>query len=402
MTGPLNNRFENYQQLRSYFRTLPAHGSPFQLNAHTWVLSDYKGIRQVLNDSTHFKAYDFRERLKRLAAVDPAKYAFPAVAEAAKSWLIFMEGEQHLTYKRQLHKMLYALELAPIIRDCTDALLDELAGLDHFDLMTDFCDPLISRIVCVILGIDQKDYQIIRSIAKDLLYAFEPFVGLSGIGKVSEAHTSLVDYLQQMELDASARRPGLFQELQQLSGEVEIPEAIAVMEFVLFAGVETSTILLCDSLYRLLTDLSHEVNGLATDNRRDLVIEELIRMGSATSFIARVAVQPVSVGEVRFKEGDFLLLSLAAANRDPAFFPHPDIIHEDNLQHQHLAFGSGRHYCLGTTLSRLEMQYILPAFFKRFGTSHRFEQALVPVISHRYFLPGIEQLLFSRKTAGHA
>lgn len=392
MICTIRNSFEDLDAMRGYFKGLPSFGSPASVNVHTWLLTDYFQIRQVLNDPSTFKAYDFRERLKRLMEIDPEKYGFSSVSEAAGAWLIFMEGERHLSYKRQLHKSLYELDLDAIIRKCTDQILTELEGRSSFDLMTDFCDPLITRIVCVMLGIDVKYCMVLRQIVKNLLYAFEPFVGLEGMALVGKAHDALVQFLNAAEQDSSLSQKGMLQELSSRKMPNGMSEAVALMEFLMFAGIETSTILFCESIYRLMTDLTHEVPGLYRDDRRDLMIEELIRMGSATSVIARVAQTAVTLEGNPIKAGDILLLSLASANRDPRCFAYPDIIHPDNLKHQHLAFGSGKHYCLGTSLSRLEMQIILPAFFSRIGSRCRIPENERPVISKRYFLPGIEKL----------
>lgn len=57
------------------------------------------------------------------------------------------------------------------------------------------------------------------------------------------------------------------------------------------------------------------------------------------------------------RTGDMVLPSLAAANRDPSFFDDPDSydLHRANARH-HLAFGKGRHHCIGLNLGQLEAQ----------------------------------------------
>jgi cytochrome P450 len=60
-----------------------------------------------------------------------------------------------------------------------------------------------------------------------------------------------------------------------------------------------------------------------------------------------------------------VLLSIAAADRDPRRFPDPDRLDVDAVDPGHLAFGHGMHYCLGAPLARLEGQIAFPALLAR-------------------------------------
>ena len=64
--------------------------------------------------------------------------------------------------------------------------------------------------------------------------------------------------------------------------------------------------------------------------------------------------------------GDSLVVSLAAANRDPAANPEPDRFDIERTDIQHQSFGNGKHLCLGAPLARAEAQEALAVVLKRF------------------------------------
>jgi cytochrome P450 len=65
--------------------------------------------------------------------------------------------------------------------------------------------------------------------------------------------------------------------------------------------------------------------------------------------------------------GSRVLMVFAAANRDPAVFPDPDVFDpgRKNLP-QHLSFGLGLHFCMGAPMARLEVEVMLEQVARRF------------------------------------
>jgi cytochrome P450 len=69
----------------------------------------------------------------------------------------------------------------------------------------------------------------------------------------------------------------------------------------------------------------------------------------------RLTMDDVRVGDTLIPKDSMVLLSYAAANRDPAQFPDPDTFAPDrDNAGAHVAFGAGAHFCVGAYLARLQ------------------------------------------------
>jgi cytochrome P450 len=69
-----------------------------------------------------------------------------------------------------------------------------------------------------------------------------------------------------------------------------------------------------------------------------------------------LATRDTMIGDREVKQGERVLLTFPAANRDPGLFDDPEAVIIDRQVNRHIAFGSGIHRCLGSNLARLEMQ----------------------------------------------
>jgi cytochrome P450 len=93
--------------------------------------------------------------------------------------------------------------------------------------------------------------------------------------------------------------------------------------------------------------------------------EEMLRFVCPVQLTGRVALEDMEVGGERLAAGEFSMLLIGSANRDPDAFADPDTFDVTRTDNNHLGFGFGIHHCLGAPLARLEAQIALPALFRR-------------------------------------
>jgi cytochrome P450 len=61
-----------------------------------------------------------------------------------------------------------------------------------------------------------------------------------------------------------------------------------------------------------------------------------------------------------------VIISDAAANRDPKMYEQPETFDASRKASNHLAFGHGSHNCLGKSLARMELRTTFLSLFRRF------------------------------------
>jgi cytochrome P450 len=111
--------------------------------------------------------------------------------------------------------------------------------------------------------------------------------------------------------------------------------------------------------------------------------EEILRLESPAQGMFRRCAAGAELGGVSLAEGDLLSIRFGAANRDPAQYPDPDRIDLHRRKPgNHLAFGVGRHVCVGAALARQEL---ISAFKALLGRLDGFE--LVPGAPPPRYLP---------------
>jgi cytochrome P450 len=104
------------------------------------------------------------------------------------------------------------------------------------------------------------------------------------------------------------------------------------------------------------------------DTRRRLIegpaaigdaVEELLRLYSPSTGVARTVVAPAAIAGVAFDAGERVLCALNSGNRDEAVFENADRFDFSRPRRPHLAFGTGAHACLGQNLARTDLRVFL-------------------------------------------
>ena len=125
----------------------------------------------------------------------------------------------------------------------------------------------------------------------------------------------------------------------------------------MFGGIETTEGMIANLVWHLLT-----YGGEPSAN----ALEESLRLEPAAAVIDRYATRDVELAGASIRKGDFVEISIAGANRDPATsrIRIASTPHRENAKH-HVAFAHGPHVCVGMHLARLEALTAAERLFAR-------------------------------------
>lgn len=149
-------------------------------------------------------------------------------------------------------------------------------------------------------------------------------------------------------------------EAQGGGAEIDDHEIASLCYSLLFAGHETTTTLIANSI-RVLLGHREAWEALVADPARiPSAMDEVLRYSGSIVAWRRKATRDAEIGGVPIREGDGVLLVMGSANRDEEVFAHPDVfdIGRDDARN-HLSFGFGIHYCLGNMLAKLQDRIVL-------------------------------------------
>jgi cytochrome P450 len=259
---------------------------------------------------------------------------------------------------------------AGLVDQAIRELLDECEREGEFDLMSSFASPLPIAVVTHLLGLP-NDPERFRRLGSTIARALDGIWSLGQARTLAAADAELRTTFAEL-LEQRAAEPGddLVSALVSEEGRAITPaELSALVRLLLIAGFETTVNAIGNGMRWLLTDREQWELLVADPGRAAAVAEEVLRFDPPVQQTARVAHEPIQVGEVLVAPNQWVITLLAAANRDPEAYPEPrrfNLLRESPVEH--LAFSGGIHYCLGSPLARLELTQALRALAERFPT----------------------------------
>ena len=338
-----------------------------------YVLTRYADIEQVFRDPGSYSAAIAQAPLAPL--VPEAQRILLAGGHRPQPSMVSLDEPSHARLRKpaaRAFSVKRVTAMIPVITATTARLLDAVAGQAEFDLVAALAFPLPATIVFSLMGVPEQDHAQLKAWCG---YRAALSWGRPAPGDQVEIATSMAAYRRYLRdlVDAKARQPGddLTSDLivihRENPGQLTREEIASILFSLSFAGHETTTGLIGNTVRRLLEEPGRWATVASRPDLIPAAIEEALRHDPSVPVWRRITTRPVTLGGVNLPEGARLFLWLAAAGRDPSVFSQPDQFDLNRADaSRHLAFGLGLHYCLGANLGKLEARLALEELARRY------------------------------------
>ena len=334
----------------------------------SWVTTTYEATEAMIKNNTAF-VQEARHAGK--SGVAGMRWWMPRSLKLLTNNMLLKDEPDHRRLRKlvdQAFQRRRVREMRSSIEHVADRLLDGFDGRDEVDIANDYARTLPLEVICELLGLPEHDRRIFSSWAKTAMSMRSSF----GIFRAFLSMGSIITYVrEQIEACRRGPREGVIAELvraEEDGDKLNEDELVSMVFLLLFAGFETTTHLIEDSIVALEQSPEQKAYLLADPaGRMERAVEELARYTSPVqSTKPRYVAQDCAFFGEKLRRGDIVMGLLASANYDPAVFEAPQTLKLDRFPNPHLVFSSGIHFCLGMQLARVEAQAALVRLYARY------------------------------------
>ena len=356
-----------------------------------WVLTKYKDIEFVSKNQEIFSS--------QLAGGTALTHGFEQqddlpLYRSTMDHMLSLDGMLHLSMRNPhmaFFNPKYVSNLRKKVELKVDQLLDQIAPLGRCNLVETVSAEVPMFTLCEMLGVPEEDRPKIIEWMKFLEMAqliAATQAAQKGDIEFSEEHTqaapdpALVEMFTNMVAEMfdygrtilESRRKDPKDDLLSVIANIEVEGEKLPNEYldgswllIIFAGNDTTRNSISGTM-NLLSENPDQKNLVLNDKSLlPNMVHESIRMVSPVRYMRRTTKCDTQIGDQEIGPNEKVSLWYGAANRDPEIFTNPDKfdVTRENAK-KHLAFGYGRHLCLGKHTANMQLEVVYEKIFSRF------------------------------------
>ena len=329
--------------------------------AQAWLVVSYQAARQVLG-GPQWSSDPSANPVAR-AAMDPVTREF------SRHSMLVTDGAVHQRLRGSVRDV-FTRSFVAGLKDGIDAVTSAVIGHAPkdavFDFMSEIALPIPVSIIAEWLGLPPRTADALRELSPAIIRMLGTLADTEEVRAGAAASAELMAEFLPLAADRRTHPRDDLLSFIATDPDLDLEDIVTTAILIAVAGHETTANLLGAGLIRLLT-LQPDGTRLADqiDVGDPAVITELLRLDCPVQAAARTPTQDTTIGAMNIPAGSTALIVVAAANRDPAAFEHPQTFRHDRRGPAPLTFGYGAHHCLGANLARLEISAALPKILAR-------------------------------------
>ncbi|MFL2707924.1 MAG: cytochrome P450 [Gammaproteobacteria bacterium] len=393
-SGSLNNLdlftkghpFKLYKELRDNSPVYFHNPMPTDPEPGYWVLTKYDDIKYV---SMNPKIFSSQYATGTLLTLGTEENRHPRLFKSTIDHMLNLDGEMHLNLRKEhmsFFKPGYVDQLRKKVSSKVTELLDNIAPLGECNLVQNVSQQLPIFTLSEILGIPEEDRQKLVTWMEFLELA--QYFTLEMIKEKNEGKTestpdpAMMDMFNAMvdemfdygRFILNSKRENPSNDLLSAIANAEIEGEKLSQEFldgswllIIFAGNDTTRNTLSGGIKLLHENQKQKELLLSDSSLLPNFLNETVRCISPVIHMRRTTLQETEINGQKIGKHEKVALWYGAANRDPDIFKNPDefnILREN--ADKHLAFGIGRHTCIGKPVALMQLQEFYSQFLNRF------------------------------------
>ncbi|MFD9793378.1 cytochrome P450 [Streptomyces sp. NPDC059070] len=353
------HRLDPYPLFARLREHAPVHWDPAR---RSWYVSRYDDVAELLLER-RLGAHDDAEWMKELPEDEHAVIA--PVEDHLARWPVFSDRPAQAAVRRLLQPALTRGAVAPFadgIRADARALAAALPD-GPCDLLTDFARPAAVRTVTRLLGAPAQEAGALLEEWSDRLIAYLGHSGAdAGLARAAApAVAGLTDFVLG-ELLPAASGPVAVQLARALDEEgVSAADVVAMVAQLVTGGIEPMATATCVAALRPpppATPCGHDLPAWSEET-----VTTALRLDPPFHYAPREVKADFDFRGHRLRTGQRVVLLLASAGHDTSGPPRQPgtcpVTASGTGAGRHLAFGKGRHFCLGAPLALLHLRVVL-------------------------------------------